>query len=152
MLAAFLIGVSGGCDGSDSASTDRLEKEAYLSELTRIGEQMQDAVDDSVDSGFAPSRLLELADVLDAKADELASTPPPAVVQTAHDLLVSGLRDMAADIGELEGVIEESKSLEPIDAIDALSKVQENDTLQRAVDEFRGAGYSLPPGFGERSP
>ena|SRR5437588_2840892 len=131
-----------GCGGGGGGGGGALSKSDYQKKLASVGKDLTGLSRVSASGGSAASQFDQLRSGLRKAADNLSKISPPGDVKGDNDKLVSGLRDLANELGPIETA---AKSHNASALQSALTKLQTSGGITKirdAISDLKSKGYS----------
>jgi uncharacterized phage infection (PIP) family protein YhgE len=147
--AAAVTLLAAGCGGGDRLSQDEYQQE--LDDATGKVEQAfadlsQSAGQVSKGSGSLDELAGDVGDIqdeLNAAADDLDDAAPPEDVESSHDKLVDGMRQLSDDLDEFRKAIEDGDAGAIEDFAAGAANMKSTKTLEAASNELEKQGYEV---------
>ena len=142
VAAAAAALFAAGCGGDD--------KEDYVKEFNEVGRTLERTltslgtdITGSTDPKQIGTKLDQGARALDSAARDLDEIEPPDDAQSAHDKIVSGVRDLAQTFRKGADEAQKGDLTELVDTFSSIQGSQGASKIQEAQRELRDKGYDV---------
>ena len=149
LLGAAVLGASG-CGGDEGPRLTKAQYEPKLrAEGTALNRAFRNANRAATKPGSDAKAIGQLAEQMEASADNLGDLNPPAEVEAPHDTLVDALHKQADALEDIREATEEGDPAEIREANERFGRLADLQRARQAIRQLRGSGYDVGP-LGQR--
>jgi hypothetical protein len=149
LLAVIVALVAAGCGGDNGGGSKPTSKQEYGQQLQEAGATLQKTFGDISDqtgsntsSKQIGDRLQQGATAVDRAADKFAAITPPPAAKGAHQKLVSGLHEIAAELRKAADAAHNNDSATLAKSLQALLRGDGAKKLSQATAELKAQGIT----------